>query len=173
MSPATRGPCSFSHIAISVADLPRATAFYTEVFNFGSGRPYSAAGRKVAALMEADARGFEAVFLRLGPVLLELIEHASPQPCRMTPRPAVQVGLAHLSFVVDDLAETIRRLESSGGQMRTRMRHEFEPGHATEIAFATDPDGNRIELICHPGDAPADAHARFLGMEELGWPGAY
>jgi glyoxylase I family protein len=164
-------PTSFSHIAISVADLRRATAFYTEVFGFGSGQPYAAAGRKVAALMEADARGFEAVFLRLGPVLVELVEHASPQPRDVTPRPAAEIGLAHLSFVVDDLAETIRRLESCGGQMRTRMCYEFEPGHATEIAFAADPDGNRIELICHPGDAAADAHARFLGMEELGWPG--
>jgi catechol 2,3-dioxygenase-like lactoylglutathione lyase family enzyme len=169
MSPAT---CRFSHIAISVADLPRATAFYAEAFNFGPGRPYAAAGRKVAALMEADARGLEAVFLRLGPVLLELIQHASPQPRDMTPRPAVEVGLAHLSFVVDDLTETVRRLESWGGRMRTRMRYEFAPGQATEIAFATDPDGNRIELIFHPDDAAADAHAKFLGLEGLGWPGA-
>jgi catechol 2,3-dioxygenase-like lactoylglutathione lyase family enzyme len=169
MNPATY---RFSHIAISVGDLRRATAFYTEVFGFRPGRPYAAAGRKVAGLMEADARGFEAVFLRLGPVLVELIQHASPQPRDVSPRPADEVGLAHLSFVVDDLAETIRRLESGGGQMRTRMCHEFEPGHATEIAFATDPDGNRIELIFHPGDAAAGAHARFLGLQELGWPGA-
>ena len=169
MNPATY---RFSHIAISVGDLRRATAFYTEVFGFGSGRPYAAAGRKVAALMEADARGFEAVFLRLGHVLVELIEHADPRPRDVTPRPADEVGPAHLGFVVDDLAETIRRLESCGGQVRTRMSYEFEPGHATEIAFATDPDGNRIELICHRGDAATDAHARFLGLEELGWPGA-
>jgi glyoxylase I family protein len=170
VSGATGGHSQFSHIAVSVADLRRSTDFYTEVFNFVPGRPYAAAGRRVATLMEADSRGFEAVFLRLGPTLLELIEHASPQHRNTVPRPAVEVGLAHLSFVIDDLAETIQRLESWGGRLRTRMQYEFEPGQLTDIAFATDPDGNRIELILHPGDAAARAHASFLGIEDLGWP---
>lgn len=170
MNGATHGHSQFSHIAVSVADLQRSADFYTGVFNFVRARPYAAAGRRVASLMEADPRGFEALFLRLGPMLLELIEHTSPRHRDTVPRPAVEIGLAHLSFIVDDRAETIRRLESCGGQLRTRMTYEFAPGQASEIAFATDPDGNRIELIFHPGDAPARAHAAFLGIEDLGWP---
>ena len=170
MSGAAGGHSQFSHIAVSVADLRRSADFYTEVFGFARGRPYAAVGRRVASLMEADSRGFEALFLRLGPMLLELIEHACPQTRDTVPRPAVEVGLAHLSFIVDDLAETIRRIESSGGRMRTRIRYEFDAGTPTEIAFGTDPDGNRIELIFQPGDAAARAHASFLGIEDLRWP---
>lgn len=162
----------FSHIAVSVAHLGRATDFYTGVFGFRAGKPYAAAGRRVAGLMEADPRGFDAVFLRLGEVLLELIAHTEPIHPDQVPRRATELGFAHLSFVVGDLAEMIGRVEAAGGRVRTRLLHEFEPGPATEIVFCTDPDGNRIELIEHPDRSQAGAHRAFLGLTDVGWPAA-
>jgi glyoxylase I family protein len=169
---ARRTQARFSHIAMSVADLERAVDFYTGVFGFSAGKPYAAAGRRVAALMEADPQGFDGVFLRLDDLLLELLAHARPIPPDQVPRRAAELGIAHLSFVVDDLAEVIARVEAAGGHVRTRLQHEFEPGPATEIVFCTDPDGNRIELIEHPDRAQAGAHRRFLGLSDLGWPAA-
>ena len=162
----------FSHIAVSVADLERAVDFYTGVFGFTAGKPYAAAGRRVAALMEADPQGFDGIFLRLDDLLLELLAHAQPVQPIQVPRRAAELGIAHLSFVVDDLTEVTARVEAAGGHVRTRLRHGFEPGPETEIVVGTDPDGNRIELIEHPDRAQALAHRGFLGMGELGWPAA-
>lgn len=162
----------FSHIAVSVADLRRATDFYTRAFGYQAGRPYQAAGRRVAALMESDPPGFDAVFLRLDGLLLELIAHAQPIHPDHVPRRTTELGIAHLSFVVDDMAEVTGRVEAAGGRVRTRMQHEFEPGPAAEIVFCTDPDGTRIELIEHPDRAQAAAHREFLGLTEVGWPAA-
>lgn len=161
---------AFSHIAVSVAHLRRSTAFYTEVFGFRPGQPYASAGRRVAALMESDPAGFEAVFLRLGDLLLELIEYADPVHRAEVPRPAAELGVAHLSFVVENLGEVISRAESAGGEIRTLLAYEFGSGPATEIAFCTDPDGNRLELIQHAAPDEVRSHSGFLGLTDLGWP---
>ena len=53
---------------------------------------------------------------------------------------------AHPAFVVDDLAETVRRLEEAGTLLRSD-----EPLEGFERRYVDDPFGNRIELMQRSG----------------------
>ena len=161
----------YSHLAVSVADLDRGRDFYTRALWFEAGTGYEAAGRRVAALMEADARRFRGVFLRRGPVLVELLAYDPPLVPAMTPRRADEIGYAHISVVVEDLEATIAAVVAAGGELRTRLEIGFADGAST-VVFVTDPDGNRVELIAHSTVAERDGHAGFLGLTGLGWPAA-
>jgi catechol 2,3-dioxygenase-like lactoylglutathione lyase family enzyme len=160
---------SYSHLAVSVADLDRAEAFYTQVLGFRAGARYRSAGRRVAAFMESDARSFDGVFMRLGDVLVELLGYEPPRLPDRSPRAADEVGYAHVSLVVDDVDVVVAEAGRHGGSLRTRFEHRFADG-LTTIAFLADPDGNRIELIAHSTPAERAVHAEYLGLAELGWP---
>lgn len=94
-------------------------------------------------------------FLRLGQMLLELIQFDEP-PLLPGPalRPLNQLGLTHLSFRVTDIDMVSRELESLGGKILETTRTVVElPGTAPgKLIFCTDPDGTRIELMNFPED---------------------
>ncbi len=161
----------YSHLAVSVADLERAQAFYTQALEFRPGPVYRSAGRRVAALMESAALEFRGVFLRRGDVLVELLCYEPPGPARSAPRPAADVGYAHISLVVDDVDAVATAAVAHGGEVRSRFQVGFADG-LTRIAFVTDPDANRVELIAHSTTGERDAHAAYLGLDGLGWPAA-
>jgi len=162
---------SYSHLAVSVADLDRAETFYKQVLGFRAGARYRSAGRRVAAFMESEASSFGGVFLRLGDVLIELLGYEPARSPDRSPRAADEVGYAHLSLLVDDVEVVVAEAGRHGGSLRTRFEHSFADG-VTTIAFLVDPDGNRIELIAHSTPVERAAHAEYLGLAELGWPAA-
>ncbi|GAB2483353.1 VOC family protein [Jatrophihabitans fulvus] len=160
---------AYSHLAVCVADLERATTFWTGAFGFSAGPVYSSAGRRVRALMECDAPSFDGVFLRLGDVLVELLQYEPSLPSERSPRRSDEVGYAHISLTVNDVDAALTAVKARGGTVRTRMQHTFADG-ITEIAFVTDPDGNRIELIGHSTPAERATHGAYLGLDVMGWP---
>jgi catechol 2,3-dioxygenase-like lactoylglutathione lyase family enzyme len=155
-------------VAVCVHDLAAGQAFY-EALGFAPGPVYTSAGRRVAALMESEATSFSGVFLRLGEVLIELLAYDPPIAPPRSPRAADQVGYAHVSLVVDDLAAATAEVQAHGGARRTTFEHAFADG-VTAIAFVTDPSGNRVELIEHSTPAEREAHGAYLGLDALGWP---
>ena len=163
---------AFSHLALAVGDLDAMAAFYTRTLGFSAGPPYASAGRRVAALMEGDVAGFRGIFLRRGDFLLELLEHANGTAAATVPRDAGEFGYAHTSFMVEDVAATVAEMEQLGGSRRTEFEHGVAGEQTTIIAFCLDPEGNRIELVSHPNELEAAAHAGFLGLGGLGWPAA-
>lgn len=161
----------YSHLAISVADIERSRGFYVGALGFAAAQPYVAGGRRVATLMECDPAGFTGLFLRCGDVLVELLEHHAGRTADPMARAADEHGLAHISFIVDDLDRAVAAVEAHGGALRTRFEHVFGPGGTgSVIVFCTDPDGNRIELIQHADDVETASHAEYLGLDRLGWP---
>jgi catechol 2,3-dioxygenase-like lactoylglutathione lyase family enzyme len=166
---------AFSHLALSVADLARSRAFYCDAFGFTAGEEYRSSGRRMARLLEAPPSGFAGCFLRRGDTILELLCYAEGAPSAATPRRPQEHGFAHVSFAVDDVDTVVAAIERHGGKLRTRLDHSFgdtpqQP--RTTIVFCTDPDGNRIELIAHPGSPERAAHTAFLGLRRIGWPAA-
>jgi catechol 2,3-dioxygenase-like lactoylglutathione lyase family enzyme len=161
----------YSHLAVSVADLDRSRAFYTQALGFEPGAEYEAAGRRVVAAMESAAARFRGVFLRRGPVLLELLCYDGFRAPARTPRPADELGYAHISLVVDEVDAALAAAVAYGGTERTRLELTFADG-LTAIVFVTDPDGNRVEFIAHSTTRERDGHAAFLGLTDLGWPAA-
>jgi catechol 2,3-dioxygenase-like lactoylglutathione lyase family enzyme len=139
---------SFSHLALSVSNLNRAEDFYRAGLGFSAGDVYLGGGRRVAALMGIPTSGFRGVFRR----------------------DARTIGYTHISLIVDDAAATARTAVEHGGILLAQLDHRFGEHAPTKLAFLTDPDHNRIELIEHPDVEEQRAHSRYLGLGRLGWP---
>jgi catechol 2,3-dioxygenase-like lactoylglutathione lyase family enzyme len=120
--------------------------------------------------MDAEPDGVDSVYLALDDFRLELLAYRTPVASGERPRPAARPGFAHISFVVDDFAETIAAVTAAGGTLHRTLEHTYAGPGQTMIAFVLDLDGNRVELIWHPSPSEAAAHAGFLGLTKIGWP---
>ena len=138
-----------THLGICVNDLERALAFYTEVLGCREvGRFRDDAGFSSKLLEIEDVR-LQAVYLERDGWRLELLHYARPGTVGPAERRAMnQPGLTHLSFVVDDLDETLDKVRAFGGSVVDQSRIDL----AAKAVFATDPDGTRLELIERDGD---------------------
>jgi catechol 2,3-dioxygenase-like lactoylglutathione lyase family enzyme len=162
----------FSHLALSVTDMDKLARFYIDALGFQRAAPYSAAGRRVAALMDAEPDGFDGLFLRMDDFLLELLSYRTRPESGQRPRHAAAPGFAHISLVVEDIDDTIAAVERAGGRAHRRLEHRYVGPGVSSIVFCLDPDGNRFELISHDSYDEAVAHANFLGLGRggVGWP---
>lgn len=161
---------SFSHLALSVSNLDRSEDFYRAGLGFTAGYVYSGGGRRVAALMAIPTTGFRGVFLRLGAVSIELLEYCDPLPAPGTGRDARTIGYSHISLIVGDATAAARTAVEHGGTLLAQLDHRFGEHTPTKLVFLADPDHNRIELIEHPDAEERQAHSRYLGLGQLGWP---
>ena len=110
-------------------------------------------------LLGLEGAQLEAVYLRRDGTTLELLHFPRPGTQRTTgPRPMNQVGLTHLSFLVDDLDAVLAKLRALGGDVLEATRLPGARGEPIAI-FVTDPDGTRIELVAGDFD-PAKYAAR-------------
>ena len=56
-------------------------------------------------------------------------------------------GYSHVAFTVEDLEETVTKLENQGVEVALQPKTMNVEGHDYKIAFVVDPDGYRIELV--------------------------
>jgi len=163
---------AFSHLALTVAKVEPMAKFYGEVFDMeASHHVFEGHGHRLSRVMEVPEAKIRGLFMRRDGLLLELLEYQSAHRASPGPRDDDEIGYAHLSFVVDDLERTGRRIDAAGGEYRVASRADFvfEGGATTSMAFCLDPEGNRIELVHHHEATSRTAHARFLGVENLAW----
>ena len=118
------------HVAVICSDYELSKQFYTEVLGL---KIVSEHYRKERDSWKADCRMGDAY-------VVELFSFPNP-PAR--PSYPEAVGLRHLAFEVDNLAEAVGELDSKG------VKHE--PIHTDEytgkqFVFFSDPDGLPIEL---------------------------
>lgn len=138
---------ALSHVGICVSDLDRAIAFYRDVLGFREAFRIQSSGTPTETLLELPGARLEAVFLERDGTRIELLHYAVPGHCGDgAPRPMNRLGLSHLSLRVDDLAETLEKLERAGVNVLHQSRTEV-PAMSASAAFVTDPDGTRIELV--------------------------
>ncbi len=58
-----------------------------------------------------------------------------------------QCGLAHIAFEVDDVKETLKKVKAfGGGQIGEIVTTEYKDGRKAVFVYATDLEGNIIEL---------------------------
>lgn len=139
---------AITHVGMTVADLDRAVAWYTDVLGFEAlGRPASVQpGEAHAGVVARDVLG-----PRSGPfrqshltsangVALELFEFEEP--------PADRRGIFHFCVVTPKLERTADRIAATGGRRTSRIWPIF-PGEPYRTCYCEDPFGNTIELYSH------------------------
>lgn len=128
-----------NHVGQATADLARAIAFYTELLGFVVEHRLEVPDAAAAALLGIEPPvGLEAVYLRRGSFVLELMQFHRPDNPPWSERVFNEPGLTHLSVSVEDLDAALDRIEALGGRIVSRL-----PG----AAVVRDPDGQLLELL--------------------------
>ena len=144
-----------THIGICVSDLERSLRFYRDLLGCKEVGRLELEGEPTATLNGWPDAKVRAIYLERDGWRLELMEFPVPGWIGpKAPRPMNQLGLTHLSFRVADLDAVCAQIQAAGGGLLPETRIG-QPGGATHVIMAHDPDGMRLELIQGPGDPNA------------------
>ena len=144
--PASAAPESatmaFDHMSINVADFDGAMTWYQEKLGFEVDVSW-----RVEAL-----NGKQLAYLSLGETVIELV--AADEDGAGLPAPATfqdhfaRTGYGHLCFIVDNVDETLTRLEAKGVPVFVAAETYSLDGTPYErrVGFIQDPEGNVIEF---------------------------
>jgi catechol 2,3-dioxygenase-like lactoylglutathione lyase family enzyme len=140
-----------SHTGVCVSDLERSLRFYCDGLGFKQAKCY----HLTRPIAEVDPPvDVVAQFIQLGALEIELLAYASPGVTGEPSRRRNQLGLTHLSFVVDDVEARALELEAAGGTILPETRNDTTDPSTERILFVADPDGTRIELMAIPPNHP-------------------
>ena len=141
-----------SHIGICVSDLERSTAFYRDALGFQVLSELEVSGPEAEQLLALEPVDLHARYLERDGTRIELLLFRAPgETGAPGPDPMNRLGLTHLSLRVESLDRAVEAVESCGGRLLKESRVDT-PGFQASVAFVTDPDGLRIELLQAPGD---------------------
>ena len=133
-----------SHIGLCVDDLDRSRRFYVDGLGFAEFARFDL----TRPLAEVDApHDFTSFFIQKDGLRIELLHYRSPGSIGRPATRRNQLGLTHLSFVVDDVDAAARELEGFGGTIIEGTRSGHDDPDAVQIIFLADPDGTRVELM--------------------------
>ena len=120
------------HTMLRVGDLPRSIKFYTEVM-----------GMTLLRQSENPSQNYTLAFLGYG----SNPDHAEIELTYNHGVSSYDLGTAygHIAIAVPNAAAACERIRNGGGQV-TREAGPVKGG-TTVIAFITDPDGYKVELI--------------------------
>jgi catechol 2,3-dioxygenase-like lactoylglutathione lyase family enzyme len=135
-----------SHVGICVSDLERSLRFYRDGLGFEPAERHEISSGTLPGLervVEVDGPvTLVSQFLRRGDVRVELLWYPDRAPTGTPSTTRAQLGLTHLSFLVDDIDAAAAALVAHGGTVLEHTR----PGGAP-LLFLADPDGTRVELM--------------------------
>lgn len=129
-----------SHVGLRVRDLDRSKAFY-EALGFTEVNRLTVPDQMAEGLLGlAPPIGFEAVYLRNGGVVLQLLTFSGYPAPDEPERGLVGAGLTHLSIAVADVAAAQDAVRGAGGTVVA------DPGGGF-ACMVRDPDGQLLELV--------------------------
>lgn len=123
------------HIGISVSDMDRSIAWYTEVLGLSL--------RKRVKLNETT----ELAFLPLGDTEIELVWKSG-----QAPEPKREGVVNHLAFTVADVGAALEHLRRHGVEL-IHQEPVYLGALGAKIAFFYGPDGEKLELFAAVGEA--------------------
>jgi len=138
----------FYHVSLCVADLARSVAFYRDVLGFRVAGEFSFTGPAISRVLAVEDCKLTAAFLARDGMRLELMAFERPSPPPPAPARNDRVGLAHLTFAVDDLTSTLQSLRDRGVEVLAETQAELAPG--VLACTVRDPDGMLLKLYQYP-----------------------
>ena len=165
---------SVDSVGITVNDLDRAVAFYTNVLSFERVCESEVTGEKYERLYGVFGLRLRTATLRLGDERVELLEFLAP---RGRPIPADSNSndgwFQHVAIIVSDMDAAYRRLRehkvqhaSSGPQLLPAWNPD---AGGIQAFYFRDPDGNHLEVLRFPAGKGATRWQRkdrlFLGID--------
>ena len=135
---------AFSHLGICVSDLDRSLRFYCDGLGFEKAESFPIDSTFADALEVPGEVVLTSQFIRREGVAIELLHFRSPGPVGEPSQRRNQLGITHLSFLVDDVDATAAALVAAGGAVLQATR---TTGDVLDLLFLRDPDGVRIELM--------------------------
>ena len=132
------------HTSITVSDLDRSIAFYTDNFGFKVERRFDSYGPPIEHITGIVGAHLQIAHLLLGTFDLELIQYLAP-PGAQLDTSTQNVGTAHIAFWTDDVADTYGQLKAKGVRF-TGSFHYSDEGWPSPI-YLLDPDGFTLELV--------------------------
>ena len=162
-------------VAITVADLDRALAFYTEVLPFEQIAESEVAGDAYEHLFGVFGLRARIARLRLGQEEIELIDYLAPEGRRIPEDSrSNDEWFQHIAIIVSDMDRAYAQLREHNVQHASsgpQTLPDWNPNAAGIKAFYfKDPDGNHLEILQFPaGKGAAKWHAPsdrlFLGID--------
>jgi catechol 2,3-dioxygenase-like lactoylglutathione lyase family enzyme len=161
-------------IGITVRDLDRAAAFYTDVLTFHRVTEWEISGEEHERVLGVFGARVRIVRLALGDEHVELMEFEAP---RGRPTPADSRSndrwFQHVAIIVDDMDLAYARLREHGVEHASAGPQRLPDWNADaggiEAFYFRDPDGNHLEVLEFPpgkGDPRWQSSGRlFLGLD--------
>jgi catechol 2,3-dioxygenase-like lactoylglutathione lyase family enzyme len=133
------------HVGIVVSDLAEATAFFAEIGLELRGE-MSVGGPAVDRIVGLEGVQNDVAMMQTpdGHGKLELIRfHTPPSPGGDPHAPANSPGLRHVLFAVEDIDDTVSRLEARGGEL---VGEVVAYGGSYRLCYLRGPEGIIVEL---------------------------
>lgn len=141
----------YAHTNLIAKNIPLLTSFYTEVLGCRSiGQTRDLRGDWVDRLTGIQHAHIFGEHLALpgydeGGPTLELFSY--DEVISHTAGAVNASGFTHLAFAVDDVEETLAAVLARGGRMVGELVHaDYPDGRKATFVYATDPEGNILEL---------------------------
>ena len=131
------------HFGITVADLERAVAFYTETFDLPVIAEFEVSGEAFADAVDVPGATGSFAHLDTGDARVELVEY-EPAATDDGPAPALnRPGATHLGLEVADLDAFYEGLDDDVETLSPPRT----TASGSKILFVCDPEGNLVEVI--------------------------
>ena len=144
-------------VGITVSDMERAIAFYSEALSFTKISDVEVYGEEYEKLLGLFGVRLRLVRMQLGEEEIELIQHLTPQgqPVPIDSR-SNDLWFQHIAIVVRDMDRAYQKLrEFNVTHVSTspqKLPDYIEAAAGIEAFYFRDPDGNTLELIHFPPD---------------------
>lgn len=139
------------HVGLRVADIERSARFYIEALGgHWETAPMLYEGPDADEIMGGTpGTRFKVCHIGFDDGVIELFEFLAPV-ADTGPIPDHIGKVIHFAFQVDDVEQALQSIEAAGGKRYWPDVKEMEFG--CKVVYATDPDGNVLEIIDLPID---------------------
>ena len=130
------------HVGITVSDLDRAVAFYTDTFDLDVLAEFSIGGEAFADAVDVEGATGSFAHLDAGGARIELVEYDPEAGAGDSPE-LNRPGAVHVGLRVADLNAFYAELDSDVETLSAPRTTDS----GTRILFVRDPEGNLIEVL--------------------------